>query len=119
MDAINVTLMPLHLSPIYKEKLIILCDKPNPGREADYAAFKTKFPYLEQNQQIHLLEHCSIEECYPAAWKRTAVQVQNMKASDKKKLAKECGDAISLEAFEQEMPAIKAALDRAWEKAFV
>jgi putative ATP-dependent endonuclease of OLD family len=119
MEAINNALLPLHLSPMYKERLVILCDKPNADQEEDHAKFLATFPYLTANKQIHVLHVGSIEECYPGEWKRTSEQVKAMDHHAKKKLAALAGSGITKEAFEAEMAVVKAALDTVWKNCHV
>lgn len=118
MDAINRALLPLHVKPIYKERLGILCDKPTAVKQAEYDKFKQTFPYLETNGQLFTLEVGSIEEAYPSQWTKTEDEVEAMDHNDKRKLAQAAGDNITLEQFEQEMPLVKAALEFVWGKAY-
>jgi putative ATP-dependent endonuclease of OLD family len=64
-DAIGKLFAPLYLTGIYKDKLIILCDKPSAKRENN---FKNSYPSLEKNNQLFVLNNCSLEEYYPDKW---------------------------------------------------
>lgn len=118
MDAINRALLPLHIKPIYRERLAILCDKPTPVKQAEYDAFINKFSYLTQNGQLFTLEVGSIEEAYPAVWKKTDAEVKLMDGKAKMALADTVSKNITQEQFESEMPLVKEALDFVWSKSF-
>jgi putative ATP-dependent endonuclease of OLD family len=118
MDAINTVFLPLHLNPIYKVRLGIVCDQPNKENTENFAAFNTKFSYLQKNGQLFVLPVGSIEEYYPTPWRKTADEVKLMDAAAKVQLAKEAGTAITQVSFESGMPILFAALSFAWEKAY-
>lgn len=117
MDTINTLFTPLDRTPLYKDRLMILCDLPNAKQQASYDSFLQKFPQLEKNSQIKTLPVYSIEEYYPAPWKKSADEVRSMSFLDKTGLSSQVGKAISLKQFEDEMPEIYSALELAWKKA--
>jgi hypothetical protein len=117
MNAVNIAFTPLHQTPVYKDRLVLLCDKPGPQRDADFKKFRAAYPGLKDGDQIFVLETEAIEESYPAPWKKTSADVNAMTGRAKVKLASTVGDNISKEQFESEMPKVFGALKKAWEKA--
>ncbi|HWU75815.1 MAG TPA: hypothetical protein VN043_04875, partial [Rhodanobacter sp.] len=117
MNAINVAFTPLYQTPVYRERLVILCDKPSAERDADYQQFRRSYKALVDGGQIIEAPHGSLEECYPEPWKMSAEDVKKLKPGDKTKLAKVVSQAISQEQFEKEMPHIHQALQMAWNNA--
>lgn len=101
---------------IYVERMVILCDRQNDCAQVD--RFKQDYPALEPNGQLHESPVGSIEEAYPAPWRKTAAEAAVMSGDDKVELARAAGDGISREAFEGEMPSFHATLERAWVLAF-
>ena len=120
MDGINKLFAPLSLSPMYKERLVILCDTPGDNRQADFESFKKVYPYLETNVQLQVIPHHHLEEYYPAPWKKTSAEIESLSAEQNGKLllAREAGDAITQEQFESEMVIIFSALNTSWDKAY-
>lgn len=118
MEAIIVAFTPLYQTPIYQDRLVILCDKPNAQQQKDFDAFKVSFPKLEPNDQLLTLPHGSIEECYPTPWKKTTDEVKALTGRQKTDLASEVAAGITQEQFESEMPEVYAALLSAWNKAY-
>lgn len=117
MDAINVAFTPLNQTPVYRERLALLCDKPNEQQKQQFDAFVAAYPHLIQNGQLIKLESNSLEECYPDPWRKSGVDVAEMTPRDKTDLAAIVGDNITKEVFETQMPAVLRALDSAWTKA--
>jgi hypothetical protein len=115
MEAINLVLKPLSYRPIYREKLTILCDEPDPVKLPRFAEFKMLNPHLEAKGQLHVLTASSLEQYYPAAWKPPGP----INSKQKKKLAKKVADEITREVFEAEMPIIFAALSHCWHNAYI
>jgi putative ATP-dependent endonuclease of the OLD family len=118
MNAINTAFTPLNQTPVYRKCLILLCDKPNPVREEDFKNFREKYPELKDGDQILVLDTESIEESYPPPWKKTAAEVKVMTGKVKVELAGTVGDNITKEQFQEEMPKVFGALQKAWEKAY-
>lgn len=117
MDAINTAFTPLNQTPIYKDRLIVLCDKPNAQREKDYGKFCMGYPHLQKNGQLFTAPVCALEEAYPAPWRRTAEEAGKLTAREKTDLALEVGDGISQQQLETDMVHIFQALQQAWSKA--
>lgn len=102
-------------NPIYKEKVVILIDKPNHKNSGQYEQFRKGYPYLYTNDQVIELDVCSLEEYYPAEHKRNIGEVDN---SEKVEYAKKVSTSISKDQFETEMPKLYSALKRVVELAF-
>jgi hypothetical protein len=92
MEAINLVYTPLALRPIYKDKLTILCEKPDAVKQPRFDEFKQKHKHLERNGQLFQLPVERIEEFYPAKY-RPAVSPSSSKA--KRNLAEKIGDEIT------------------------
>ncbi len=120
MDGINKVFVPLHANPVYKERLVILCDTPNPTRVADFNQFKSSYAYLEKNDQLAVTPHQHLEEYYPAPWKKTTEECQTLGADKNAKLllAREAGDGITQAQFETDMPVMFSALTHCWNKSY-
>ena len=118
--AINKVYNPLWLRPIYKEKTVVLCDKPRTAdQNTQLEDFKKAYPIVVQEpEKLFILPIESLEEYYPAPWKKTAAEVAQMDGAAKVKHARTCGDGITKDQFEQEMPIVFSALKRAWELAY-
>ncbi|HSL05848.1 MAG TPA: hypothetical protein VK901_20210, partial [Nitrospiraceae bacterium] len=118
MNLINIAFTPPNQTPVYRKCLILLCDKPNPVREEDFKNFREKYPELKDGDQIFVLDTESIEESYPPPWKKTAAEVKVMTGKGKVELASTVGDNITKEQFQEVMPKVFGALQKAWEKAY-
>lgn len=117
MHAINLVLVPLFHTPVYKERLVVLCDKPHQTKEKDFEDFRRAYQALVERGQLVVSPHQSLEESYPDPWRKTSDEVAKMKGGDKTSLAREVGSDISREQFEAEMPEMFATLSKAWEGA--
>lgn len=120
MDAINKIFVPLNTTPVYRAKAVILCDAPSDAARADFDQFRAAYRALEENGQLHVTPLPSLEEYYPAPWKKTArevLELQQQKGA-KRALAIEAGAGITQGAFEGEMPEMKAALEHCWRLAY-
>ncbi|KGW90160.1 ATP-dependent nuclease [Burkholderia pseudomallei] len=102
-------------NPIYKDRTIVVIDKPNDGQKKKYDLFKNGYPYLFQNGQVCELDTETLEEYYPGRFKKQRGEVLN---AQKVAYAREVAQAISQEQFEQEMPKLFEALMKAKEKGF-
>lgn len=120
MDAINKVFVPLFSSPVYKEKLVILCDTPNPSRVADFGQFKSAYSYIVTNQQLFIITQHNLEQYYPLPWQKTDAECQALgnDKNGKLLLARTVGEAITQDQFESEMNIVYLALKRCWEKAY-
>lgn len=112
MEAINKVFDPLKNTPIYKNTLIFLFDKPDETKLPRYQEFINSNGFLINNGQICQLPTYALEEYYP----------QNLSKQcpfTKKVLkAKWMGENISKEQFETEMNVIFEALNKCWSKAY-
>lgn len=117
MDAINTAFTPLNQTPIYKDRLIVLCDKPSPQRQKDFAKFCSGYPHLQKNDQLLTAPFGALEEAYPVPWKKTAEEAGKLSAREKTDLALAVGDGIVQQQFEADMAHIFKALGLAWDRA--
>lgn len=101
---------------IYADKLAILLDHQND--RGQYDNFKQAHAELEPRGQLHELAVGSLEEAYPAPWRKTAAQAHGMTGEQKLTLARTVGDQITQQDFEGQMPGVYAALRYAWDAAF-
>jgi predicted ATP-dependent endonuclease of OLD family len=106
-------------NPIYKEKVVIVCDKPNATQETKYRQFRDGYPYIQDNEQLFVIPENSIEQYYPGEWKKTEEEVRQMQTEQTKvSYAKQVASAILKETFESEMSIIFNALKKAKERSF-
>lgn len=120
MNAINAVYTPLVQNPIYRDRLIILCDQPHPSKQADFDKFKDAYPALEKNNQLHTLPVPSLEEYYAGQFRKTSAEVSDLgkQLGLKRELARHVGRGITKVEFETEMFVIMAALSQCWTKAY-
>lgn len=118
MDAINTAFTPLNQTPVYRERLVVLCDKPNEQQKAQLEGFKQKYPQVLKNEQLVVSATSTLEEAYPAPWKKSPAEVAAMTPREKTDLADEVGRSIAQAQFEQQMPFVYDALQKAWNKAY-
>lgn len=119
INSIEKVFSPLNKS-LYKEKVLILGDKPSPIREGGVRDFLSRFRELNNNRQIVFLPVGSLEEYYPnhLDWKRTSEQVSQMSGKQKRQLGKRVGKEIEKNQFETEMNVIFDTLVSAWNNAY-
>ena len=117
LHAVHKLFAPLAGSdnPIYKDRAVILIDKPNDTQKTKYEKFKTGYPYLFKNNQILELPTETLEEYYPGDHKKSK---DEMKQYEKVSYAKEVANAITKEQFESEMEIIFNALKVSNSKSF-
>lgn len=122
MYAINAVYVPLGVSsPVYKKRLIILCDKPSSkSKENDRNGFLTANNHLTVNEQYIELPVNAIEKYYPQPWQKSDDQIKKMDKTINAKvdLAKEVAANINREQFEKEMPVAFNALIKCWDLAY-
>jgi putative ATP-dependent endonuclease of OLD family len=120
IEAIDRTLRPLvGDNAIYKDRIVVLLDKPNTQQQGSYNSFKTGYPFLFSERRVFELPNCSLEECYPAPWVKTADEVKALQAvGGKKNLATEVAEAITKEDFEAQLAVIFNALTKCKDCAF-
>jgi putative ATP-dependent endonuclease of OLD family len=102
-------------NPIYKDKAVVLIDKPNAQQQTKYDLFKKGYPYLFSNNQIFELEKESLEEYYPAPYTKQKGEIPNNK---KLAYAKEVAEKITQVQFEQDMKIIFDAVEACNAKSF-
>ena len=119
INSIKKAFKPLEKS-IFEERMVVLCDAPTKKAQAGFDDFIKTFKTFNDRGQIIILEHGSLEECYPEHedWRRTEEQVSGMSGKQKTKLSKRVGDQITKEQFENEMAAVFKTLVTAWELAY-
>jgi putative ATP-dependent endonuclease of OLD family len=101
--------------PIYKERIALLFDQPNTAeKQTRFQTFRNDNTRLVANGQIHELPVGAIEDYYPAALVTACPHTGN-----KRKMAKWMGENVTVRQFEDEMPAVHAALECAWSKAYL
>lgn len=120
MEGINKVFVPLFSNPIYKERLIILCDTANSSRTSDFEQFKQSYSYLESNNQLFIIPFQNLEENYPLPWKKNTVDAHALGSDKNAKLllAREVGEGITKDQFESEMSVIFSALTNCWDKSY-
>ncbi len=106
-------------NPIYKDRAVVLIDKPNGTQQNKYNSFKSGYPYLFTNNQVFELAHSSLEEYYPSPYTKNATEIAQLVA-DKKKVeyAKDVARNITQEQFESDMAIMFNALTKCNELAF-
>lgn len=124
VNAIIKTFMPLEKS-IFKNKLVLLLDKPSSQTLIKSDQFKSNYKDLNQNSQIFILDKRDIEQCYPnhscqiyKNWQKTQEEVDGMSSHQKIQLAKHVGNEITKEQFKDSLVTCYKALERTWELAF-
>jgi putative ATP-dependent endonuclease of OLD family len=128
IDEQEPTLMAVHKlfaplagsdNPIYKDKAIVVIDRPNATQQTKYTLFKEGYPYLFDNEQVFELGTCTLEEYYPAPHTKDAEGIAEL-VRDARKVAyaKEVGAAITQIEFEESMPILFNALESCNTKAF-
>lgn len=102
-------------NPIYKDRAIVLIDKPNTDQQSKYDTFKKGYPYLFENNQIFELPKETLEEYYPAKYAKTKGSLSN---EQKVPYAKEIAGKITQVEFQNEMKIIFEALEECNKKSF-
>lgn len=132
INAIEKTFTPLN-SSIYRDKHIILTDRPSDQARGGVSDFLVRNSNLNRNNQFFEIPFRDIEQYYPdqiceihGNWKKTQEQLDELNPSGsklftgkrKKQLAKYVGENITKSQFENQMPIIFQALEKAWELSF-
>jgi putative ATP-dependent endonuclease of the OLD family len=117
--AVHKALAPLtdSESPVYRDKVVVLVDKPNAQQASKYELFRKSYPFLFDSGRVFELPHHSLEEYYPHPHTKSAEEVRTF-AKQKVSYARNVGAAISKEEFELQMPVLADALKRCAELAF-
>jgi len=107
-------------NPIYRDKTIILIDKPNVSQTTKYSLFKQGYPYLFTNGQVFESQVNSLEEYYPESYKKTLAEVKKLKdnINGKVEYAKQVANQITQNEFENDMPIFFQAIEACNTKAF-
>lgn len=110
--AVHKLFVPLAGSdnPVYKDRAIVLIDKPNSSQLTKYQQFKTGYPYLFAHGQIFELDVLTLEQYYPNGYKKSSEEIR---PEDKVAYAKEVANKITKEQFEVEMSVVFNALEAA------
>lgn len=132
INAIEKVFAPLNLS-IYANKLVILLDRPSQQTLGGVQNFQQTNRQLTTNNQIHILAHRDIEQCYPdqlcptyTNWRKSQAELDAVNGNGdkiitgkkKKQLAKHVGANITQLQFETDLQICYQALERCWELAF-
>jgi putative ATP-dependent endonuclease of OLD family len=112
MYAIHRAYVPIGVaSPIYKDKVIFLCDKPNSENQSGHDVFREKYPDIREGERLFILAEDALEKYYPGPHKLDGEQVKKLGQDGKKiEYAKQVGETIKQEEFEKDMPIAWAAL---------
>lgn len=106
-------------NPIYKDKSIILIDKPNSSQQSKYKLFKEGYSYLYNNNQVFELPEESLEKYYPEQYKKNDDEIKILGSGGKKvEYAKKVALEISQTEFENKMTVIFEALESCNNKSF-
>lgn len=123
INNIEKAFIPLGIS-LYKNKLVILTDKPHADKLDGVNQFLNNNKHLKTNNQFFQLAERDIEQCYPSKldetygnWRKTQEEVDSMNGKKKKQLAKYIGDNISQQEFESDLNICFYALSKCWELA--
>lgn len=119
--AVDKTLRPLvaDASPVYRGKVVVLIDRPNPKQQSNYDKFKTGYPYLFDEGRVFELPSCSLEEYYAPPFTKTLEEAKLLgKQGEKVAYAKTVGAEITKLQFESHMPVLADALKRCCQLAF-
>lgn len=132
INAIEKLFTPLNLS-IYKDRCILLIDKPSQERAGSVTQFLHNYPHLTTNNQFFQLPERDLEQCYPnqtdpvyVNWKKSQADIDAVDQAGKKiftshkkkQLAKYVSQHITQVQFETDMQVCFQALRRCWDKAF-
>lgn len=117
--AVHKLLVPLTdaENPVYRDRVVVLIDKPNAKQKQKYELFKIGYPYLYETNRVFEIPHHSLEEYYPPPFRKTADEVKGF-TKEKVPYARKVGAEISKEQFEKMMPILADALHRSVERAF-
>ena len=115
--AVHKLFVPLAGSdnPIYKDRAVLLIDKPNDNQKKKYKKFKAGHPYLFENNQVFELSVETLEEYYPGRHKKSKGEIQQ---KEKVSYAKKVANSITKEEFESEMKIIFNSLKKCDSESF-
>jgi predicted ATPase len=116
LRAVGDTYNTLYCNPVYKDRAVLLCDKPSEGRKTEnYNSFVKSFS-LQEDNNIFTLSETDIEMIYPAPYKKRKEELTD--DFDKVKYAIEVANAITKEDFESSMLKVHNALKMAYAKSY-
>lgn len=112
VTAVEDLLATIDRRPVYRERLTMLFDKPDTGKEQRFEDFKNSRRHSGANDQLFVLPVHGLEDYYPASLRgQTSL-------SQKVKLARYMGRNITKEDFETHMPIMFQALEHCWANAY-
>lgn len=119
MLAVHKVLVPLTdaENPVYRDRVVVLIDRPNDKQSSKYELFKKGYPYMYDCNRVFELPKHSLEEYYPEPFTKTSEELKSF-GKQKVPYAREVGAKISRDQFESEMPLLHAAMSRCVELAF-
>jgi recombinational DNA repair ATPase RecF len=112
VTAVEDLLATIDRRPIYRERLTILFDKPDTGKEQRFENFKNSRRHDNANDQLFVLPVHGLEDYYPTALRATT------QLANKVKLARYIGRNITKEDFETHMPIMFQALEHCCANAY-
>jgi len=102
-------------NPIYKDKAVILIDKPNSTQLKKYELFKNGYPYLFQNNQVFELPYETLEEYYPDEFE---IKKGQLPKDQKVGYAKQVAESMTQIQLEKKMTIIFEALNMCNKRSF-
>lgn len=102
-------------NPIYRERAVVIIDKPNGAQQTKYNQFKEGYPHLFKNGQVFELDRETLEEYYPESYRKSKDEITN---EEKVPYAKEVAKKITKDEFENDMKNLFEALQAANQKGF-
>lgn len=122
MYHVNEIFVPIAVTtPIYKDRLVLLCDKPSSQqKENAREEFLKTYPYLASNNQHFELPVDALEKYFPDPWKKNDAEIDALEKQHGKVIhARDVvAENITQEQFEREMPVVFEALTRCWDLAY-
>ena len=112
VTAVEDLLATIDRRPIYREKLTILFDKPDTGKEQRFEDFKSSRHHANANDQLFVLPVHGLEDYYPQPLR------EQTNLTNKVKLARYMGLNITRRDFETDMPVMFRALEHCWANAY-
>lgn len=132
INSIEKVFAPLNLS-IYANKLVLMLDQPSQQTQAGVQNFLKANSHLNANNQVYILTHRDIEQCYPnqpcaiyTNWRKSQGDLDAINANGdkiingrkKKQLAKYVGNNITQQQFETDLQICFNALTKCWELSY-
>lgn len=113
LAAIMKVYAPLAESPIYKDRIVLLFDKPGDTHKRNRLDNFLAESGVSRDGRALVLPVCALEDYYPHAVREPFGNLKH-----KVKLAKKMGDEISQQVFEDEMTVLLKALEMCWAKSY-